>query len=593
MISSPTDSKQSAAVPYSNVLSHVSDPVAVVRNGELCYANRPFVDLTGVEGGSGVAVSECAPRDTAPDLERFCAAVQDSDPAETSTRLVCQTGAGERITVSVDAMTVEHDGNRATALVFDESTVHADKPPAHRYERVVEALPVGVFQIRADPDAAFSLVNDRMVDLFGADTKHDLIDLPVADLFADEEDYAEFAEELGSVGAVYGAEVELETLDGDDIWGSVTAVVDDVGDTTEYDGAVQDITRRKEAERDFRNRAQRFRRMFERHSAPMLLVDPDSGGIQNANDAAAQFYGYTTQELTGMRVEDLNQESEAELARVRAQARNEDRNEFQFRHETADGDVRTVEVHSSPIAFEDDELLFSVVHDITERADYESSLETQRDNLDVLNQVLRHDIRNDLQLVFAYAEMLVEEVDGEQGEYAQRILESADHAVELTETARDIADVMLASDQSLSPVPLQSAIGPELNEVRASYPGAAVTVDGSVPDVEVAGNDMLNSVFRNLLKNAIQHNDKPVAEVTVSATEHEDGVTVRVADNGPGVRDSQKQDIFGKGEKGLESAGTGIGLYLVQTLVDGIGGSVWVEDNDPEGAVFVVELQRA
>ena len=70
-----------------------------------------------------------------------------------------------------------------------------------------------------------------------------------------------------------------------------------------------------------------------------------------------------------------------------------------------------------------------------------------------------------------------------------------------------------------------------------------------------------------------------------------DRVTVRIADNGPGVRDEIKEEIFGKGQKGLESAGTGIGLYLVRTLLDAYGGAVWVEDNQPEGAVFVVELQ--
>ncbi|MGM0592420.1 MAG: sensor histidine kinase [Halobacteriota archaeon] len=101
---------------------------------------------------------------------------------------------------------------------------------------------------------------------------------------------------------------------------------------------------------------------------------------------------------------------------------------------------------------------------------------------------------------------------------------------------------------------------------------------------------MLGSVFRNLLKNAIQHNDKEVSEVTVSTVPEGDHVVVRIADNGPGVPDGQKEDIFGKGKKGLESEGTGIGLYLVQTVVEGYGGQVWVEDNEPEGAVFAVRL---
>jgi signal transduction histidine kinase len=101
---------------------------------------------------------------------------------------------------------------------------------------------------------------------------------------------------------------------------------------------------------------------------------------------------------------------------------------------------------------------------------------------------------------------------------------------------------------------------------------------------------MLSSVFRNLLKNAVQHNDTDDPEVTVSATTGDGTVEVAVADNGPGVPDERKEEIFGQGEKGLESSGTGIGLYLVRTLVERYGGDVRVEDNDPEGSVFVVRL---
>ena len=101
---------------------------------------------------------------------------------------------------------------------------------------------------------------------------------------------------------------------------------------------------------------------------------------------------------------------------------------------------------------------------------------------------------------------------------------------------------------------------------------------------------MISSVFRNLLKNAIQHNDKKVAEVIVSATDHEDTVTVTIADNGPGVPDDQKETIFGRGERGLDSSGTGIGLHLVNTLVNMHNGDVWIEDNEPEGAIFRVKL---
>lgn len=222
--------------------------------------------------------------------------------------------------------------------------------------------------------------------------------------------------------------------------------------------------------------------------------------------------------------------------------------------------------------------------------DPQDRLEEQRDDLRMLNQVMRHDIRNDLQLVQAYASLLHDHVDEEGREYLDVIERSTENAVSLTTTARDLTQVILQEDAEAGRVSLARTLNQQVEEVRSAHPEAVVTVAGSIPATAVVGDEMLGSVFRNLLRNAIQHNDKTPPEVTVSATEEDDAVEVRIADNGPGVPDAQKEAIFGKGEKGLESPGAGLGLYLVQSLVDAYGGDVWVEDNDPEGAVFVVRL---
>ena len=244
---------------------------------------------------------------------------------------------------------------------------------------------------------------------------------------------------------------------------------------------------------------------------------------------------------------------------------------------------------------------------MSDDAPKQKRLEEQRDNLQLLNQVMRHDIRNDLQLVGAYAELLEGHVDEEGEAYLDVIQRSTENAVDLTTTARDLARVMLNRDAETRSSPLGTVLNQQVEEVRSGYPGAVVTVEGSIPDVEVVGNDMLDSVFRNLLTNAIQHNDKTPPEVTVATDVTAGDVEVRITDNGPGVPDSQKEEIFGKGERGLESSGAGIGLYLVDSLVDMYGGEVSVEDrgdhplpgsqsrpdDDPEGSVFVVTLPIA
>ena len=157
-----------------------------------------------------------------------------------------------------------------------------------------------------------------------------------------------------------------------------------------------------------------------------------------------------------------------------------------------------------------------------------------------------------------------------------------------------MADVMLSQeDTQQQEVNPRDTIKRELDKLESEYPDAQISVKGSLPAVLIQANQMLDSVFRNLLSNAVQHNNKEVPEISVSATTNDQRAVVRIADNGPGVPDDQKEEVFGKGGKGLDSSGTGLGLYLVQHLVTHYGGEVWVEDNDPEGAVFVVELPLA
>jgi len=360
---------------------------------------------------------------------------------------------------------------------------------------------------------------------------------------------------------------------------------------------VRDITERRERERQLAEREEKYRHLFEDTRDALMLLDRD--GFFDCNETTLDLFGaesveefveYTPWELSPATQPDGTDSNAAALAYV-DRAFEEGEALFEWTHERIDGTEFPAEVKLSKFQADGEPKLHALVRDITERKAYEERLETQRDDLEVLNRVLRHDIRNDLQLVIAYADQVEDASDGgEVQEYARTIHENAGHAVELTTRAREMAEVMVSSDDDVTPIALRGVLEEELTEVRSAYPDATVTVESEIPDVRVEASDMLGSVFRNLLKNAHHHNDKDHPRVCVSARTTEDSVLVRIADNGPGVPDDRKETIFGKGETGLESSGTGIGLYLVNTLVGSYGGEVWVEDNDPEGAEFVVAL---
>lgn len=260
-----------------------------------------------------------------------------------------------------------------------------------------------------------------------------------------------------------------------------------------------------------------------------------------------------------------------------------------------DGETRLYDVSSTPFISGDVTTgKLVTLSDVTDQEAYRQRLEEKTEQLEALNRVVRHDIRNDIAVVLAWAEILEEHVDDEGADALEHILQKSRHVIELTDVSREFVESLSGDGVAeLKPVGLRYVLDTELAAVRDSFPDARFHVPEGIPHVSVRANEMLSSVFRNLLENAVRHNDAEPPEITVTCVERPETVHVRIADNGPGIPDDRKDQIFGKGEKGMESPGSGIGLYLADTLTAQFGGDVWVEDNDPKGAVFVVELPGA
>lgn len=257
-------------------------------------------------------------------------------------------------------------------------------------------------------------------------------------------------------------------------------------------------------------------------------------------------------------------------------------------------ELRYYEVSTAPFIIGDvqtGQLL--TLTDVTERELYRQQLEERTEQLEVLNRVVRHDIRNDMNVIVGWSEYLQDHVTAEGEDALERVLEQSRHVIEITDIARDFLDTLTGEETpELKPIALDEVVEAELTTVRDSHSDAVFRVSGDIPETAVQANEMLSSVFRNLFENAVRHNDKETPEITVSCEETAETVRVRIADNGPGIPDNQKEKVFGKGDKGLESPGTGIGLYLVHTLTEQFDGDVWVEDNEPTGSVFIVELPK-
>ena len=225
----------------------------------------------------------------------------------------------------------------------------------------------------------------------------------------------------------------------------------------------------------------------------------------------------------------------------------------------------------------------------------QGDLEAANEELALLNQVVRHDIKNDVAVILGHGQSLADRLDDDSADALQPVLRAATHITDITETVGEFLDVLGGdAEPALESIDLAAVVTDECRKARDTYENADIRIDDAFPiGTEVAATELLSSVFRNLITNAVTHNDKPTPEVTISGEERGDSIVVHVADNGPGIPEDRRDEIFGRGERGLQSPGSGIGLYLVDTLVDIYDGDIEITDNEPEGSVFTLTLRKA
>lgn len=320
-----------------------------------------------------------------------------------------------------------------------------------------------------------------------------------------------------------------------------------------------------------------------------------------ANAAFERITGYDVMSVLGRNCRFLQSKSteSGPVTRFREAIENNESTTVELVNERKNGEQFWNAVTLAPLR-DDTETVTNWVgfqQDITARKEAEQALSTERDQYALLNQIVRHDIRNDATVIRGWGAQLSDDVSEEGAEALDRIMGAATHTLELTEAVRDLATIVSTDDPALEPIALTDILDREFQRIRSNFDYQAdslsLRVDGTLPDVEVLATPLLSSVFTNLFDNAVFHNDADEIRITVSVDAGPDTVRVHVADNGPGIPDSRKDEVFDQGEQGLQSSGSGLGLYLVDRLVERFGGDVRLADNDPRGTVITIELRRA
>ncbi|WP_435334151.1 PAS domain S-box protein [Haloarchaeobius sp. TZWWS8] len=354
----------------------------------------------------------------------------------------------------------------------------------------------------------------------------------------------------------------------------------------------------REQEQQIQEQRQQFESLVEDvEDYAIFRLDPN-GKVESWNRGAEAIKEYTADEIIGKHVSTFYTDEDREAGRADVllnRAAEEGRAVDEGWRVRKDGSHFWANVAITALTGDDDELwgYLKVTRDMTERRAQQQQIEHERERLEFMNRIIRHNLLNGMNVVHARAGLLQGHVDEEMATHLDTVENRVEDMIDLIETMRAFMKAIVEGEEhEPEPVPLGEVLEDEIMKASNAYDDAVYECEG-IPAIDVLADDLLPEVFENLLTNAVQHNDKPTAIVHIDTEIGDDEVVVSVSDNGPGIDEEVMDAVFEKGRKGFDSPGTGFGLYLVREIIESYGGNVRVYNSEDGGAVFTIVLPRA
>ncbi|HEY3274398.1 MAG TPA: PAS domain S-box protein [Methanocella sp.] len=363
-----------------------------------------------------------------------------------------------------------------------------------------------------------------------------------------------------------------------------------------------------EKTRSLRESEERFSALADNIPNLAWMANAD-GGIFWYNRQWYDYTGTTLEEMQGWGWQKVHHpdyvRSVTEEWQARVQAGLPYDNVFPLRGK--DGDYRWFLTRVTPIRDEEGKIQrwFGTNTDITVRKRIEEELKEAKAQAELYLDLMGHDISNMHQIALSQLE-LAQEIIEDDGMLPGENVEMIDTPIEtLRRSARLIENVgklqkLRAGEYRMEPVDLDRVLAEVVEENCVPGNDMAIRFAGS-PGCRVKANPLIKEAFMNLVGNAIKHSQGPPRiniDVSRGAENGDSFYRIAIEDNGPGIPDEKKGEIFHRFKRGQTKAkGTGLGLYIVKTLVENFKGRVLVEDRVPgdysKGSKFIVYLPVA
>ncbi len=347
------------------------------------------------------------------------------------------------------------------------------------------------------------------------------------------------------------------------------------------------------ARRRLQDSESRYVNVFQNSHAVMMLVDPESGRIADANQAASEFYGWPQEELRNKPVSEINVLSDEEILAGMEEAGKAEKSLSTCQHRLANGKVRHVEVYSGTVPFGKKNLLFSIVHDVTDRQLAEAS----NRELEAFAYSVSHDLRAPLRAIDGFSRILLEDYSGKLDEEGKRVCGIiSENTRKMSQLINDLLAFSRLTNAEMQNLEIDmgrmvDSVCHELAD-EGKRKQVKLVVD---PLPKVKGDPaMIRQVWSNLIENALKFTaGREMPEIHIRAIREKKRIIFSVEDNGVGfdMHYSEKLfRVFHRLHSPKEFQGTGVGLAIVQRVVERHGGRTWAKGEIGQGAIFYFSL---
>ncbi|MGD2150886.1 MAG: PAS domain S-box protein, partial [Desulfobacterales bacterium] len=339
---------------------------------------------------------------------------------------------------------------------------------------------------------------------------------------------------------------------------------------------------------------ERYKSLFKNNHSVMLLINPESGDIVDANPAAISYYGWSHEELTTKKITNINTLTKKQVFQEMERAKKEQRRRFYFQHRLSNGNIRDVEVYSGPIQLHGKELLYSIIHDITEQKELEAQLRQayKMESIGTLAGGIAHDFNNILGIILGNTELAMDDVP-EWNPARLNLEEVRTASLRAKDVVRQLLSFARKTGPERKPININSVITGALKLLRSSIP-TSIEIRSNITkesQVILADPTQINQVMINLCTNAAQavEDEDGVIEVILEKVALEESTAqyyglspglyarLTVNDTGHGIDPEIQDRIFDPYFTTREvGKGSGMGLAVVHGIVMNHDGTILV-----------------